>query len=187
MKYVFIDAEYTGEHALTTLVSLGIVTIGGEGLYLTLNDYEENQVTDWLRTNVLVDIDFSSAVSSKQAYETMAPWLEAYSAGEQVAVVSAGLGQDWMLMAELYKWGYPDAKYFHSLHHLPEFLNHGGHLDLRTLFTIAGYDPDIDRAEFGTVDNVPGKRHNALYVTKVISLRLSKQAYMSDKVLFHEV
>ena len=66
-------------------------------------------------------------------------------------------------MAELYKWGYPDARYFHSLHHLPEFLNHGGHLDLRTLFTVTGHDPDIDRFAFAGRDSIPGKRHNALH------------------------
>jgi hypothetical protein len=163
MKYVFIDAEYTGEHARTTLVSLGLVTGDGEEMYLTLSDFAEDQVTDWLRENVLADIDLNAAVSSKQAYETMAPWLAAYSAGEKVAVVSAGLGQDWMLMAELYKWGHPDAQYFHSLYHLPQFLNHGGHLDLRTLFTIVGCDPDMDRFEFANLENVTGKRHNALF------------------------
>lgn len=163
MKYVFIDAEYTGEHARTTLVSLGITTLAGDDLYLTLNDYDQDQVTDWLRENVLADIDQKSTISSEQAYGAMAPWLHAYSDGEQVAVVSAGLGQDWMLMAELYKWGYPEARYFHSLYHLPDFLNHGAHLDLRTLFTISGYDPDIDRFKFADLENVSGKRHNALF------------------------
>lgn len=163
MKYVFIDAEFTGEHACTTLVSLGIVTNEGDELYLTLNDYDEDQVTDWLRINVLSDIDPETRISSKQAYGKMAPWLEAYSGGKQVAVVSAGLGQDWMLMAELYKWGHPDARYFHSLYHLPDFLNHGRHLDLRTLFTITGHDPDMDRVEFADLQNHTGKRHNAVF------------------------
>ena len=99
MKFVFIDAEYTGEHARTTLVSLGLVTLENDELYLTLNDYAEDQVTDWLRENVLNDIPLDGRLDSKSAYAVMAPWLEAYSAGERVNVVSAGLGQDWMLMA----------------------------------------------------------------------------------------
>ena len=163
MKYVFIDAEYTGEHARTTLVSLGLVTLDGGELYFVLDDYDREQVTDWLRENVLADLEGETAVSSQTAYETMAPWLDDYSAGERVAVVSAGLGQDWMLMAELYKWGFPEARYFHSLYHLPEFLNHGGHLDLRTLFSVTGHDPDIDRFSFAGCENIPGKRHNALH------------------------
>tara|TARA_A100001011_G_C13721134_1_gene599667 strand:+ start:390 stop:572 length:183 start_codon:yes stop_codon:yes gene_type:complete len=48
MKYVFIDAEFTGEHAKTTLVSLGLVSFSGKELYLTLNDFDLDQVTDWL-------------------------------------------------------------------------------------------------------------------------------------------
>ena len=163
MKYVFIDAEYTGEHARTTLVSLGLVTIDGDELYFTLSDFDENQVTDWLRANVLADIDPMQSIASREAYERMAPWLASYSDGERVSVVSAGLGQDWMLMAELYKWGFPNARYFHSLYHLPDFLNHGGHLDLRTLFTITGNDPDIDRFQFAGRENLLGKRHNALH------------------------
>jgi len=163
LKFVFIDAEYTGEHARTTLVSLGLVTLENDELYLTLNDYAEDQVTDWLRENVLNDIPLDGRLDSKSAYAVMAPWLEAYSAGERVNVVSAGLGQDWMLMAELYKFGYPEAKYFHSLLHLPVFLNHGGHLDLRTLFHATGHDPDLNRFEFAGKNHIPGKRHNALH------------------------
>ena len=41
--------------------------------------------------------------------------------------------------------------------------------------------------KLASLQMVSQQRHNALYVTKVISLRPSKQAYMSDKVLFHEV
>jgi hypothetical protein len=163
MKYVFIDAEYTGEHARTTLVSLGLVNGDGEELYLTLNDYDPDQVTDWLRENVLADINPEPTITLKQAYEKMSPWLQDYSKGEQIAVVSAGLGQDWMLMAELYKWAFPEAKYFHGLYHLPDFLNHGKHLDLRTLFSIAGHDPDLDRSTFANKKNILGKRHNALH------------------------
>ena len=41
--------------------------------------------------------------------------------------------------------------------------------------------------KLASLQMVSQQKHNALYVTKVISLRPSKQAYMSDKVLFHEV
>lgn len=45
LKIVFIDTEYTGEHALTTLVSVDLVTLEGNGLCLALNDYDRDQVT----------------------------------------------------------------------------------------------------------------------------------------------
>ena len=43
-KIVFLDTEFTGEHIHTTLVSIGMVTLEGAELYLTLNDYDESQV-----------------------------------------------------------------------------------------------------------------------------------------------
>ena len=168
MKYVFIDAEFTGEHSQTTLVSLGLVDISGRELYLTLNDFDSDQVTDWLEKNVLLDIEAETRVSSRKAYEIMSEWLEVLSDGSDVAVVSCGLGADWILMAELYKWSVPNAKYFHSLYHLPEFLNHGKHLDLRTLFSITGYDPNIDRIEFAGKTKLDGKRHNALFDAHIV-------------------
>ena len=56
-KIVFIDTEFTGEHAYTTLISIGVVTLDGRELYITLNDYDKDQITDWLKENVLADID----------------------------------------------------------------------------------------------------------------------------------
>jgi DNA polymerase III epsilon subunit-like protein len=168
MKYVFIDAEFTGEHSKTTLVSLGLVDLDGNELYLTLNDYDLDQVTDWLKDNVLINIDKGLRISSKQAYEKMSNWLEKYSDGEDVSIVSAGLGADWILMAELYKWSVPGEKYFHGLYHLPKFLNHGKHLDLRSLFSVAGYNPDIDRVKFASKKEFTGDRHNAIYDARIV-------------------
>ena len=168
MKYVFIDAEFTGEHAKTTLVSLGLVDFDGNELYLTLNDYDLDQVTDWFRDNVLISINQSSRISSKEAYRKMSVWLEQCSNGEDVSMVSAGLSADWVLMAELYKWSVPGEKYFHGLHHLPKFLNHGKHLDLRSLFSVAGFNPDIDRSKFAGKKEFIGDRHNAIYDARIV-------------------
>ena len=83
MKIVFIDAEFTGEHALTTLVSLGLVNLEGDQLYVSLNDYSEDQVTEWLRENVLNQIDSTKSISSKEAFKLVSEWLENYSNGEK--------------------------------------------------------------------------------------------------------
>ena len=49
MKIVFLDLEFTGEHAYATPVSFGLVTLDNQELYVTLNDYSKDQVTDWLK------------------------------------------------------------------------------------------------------------------------------------------
>lgn len=167
MKFVFVDAEYTGEHAYTTLVSLGLVTLEGDSLYVTLNDYDRDQVTDWLRNNVLPMIDERQSVSSTEAYRTISAWLEAYADGRRINLVSAGLGSDLLLLFELWRHARPDLKYFHALHCLPVYLNHTKHFDLNTLFFVAGIDPDVSREAF--VDySVEGERHNALHDARVV-------------------
>ena len=49
MKIIFADTEFTGEHSKTTLVSAGFVTLDNKKLYITLNDYNKDQVTPWLK------------------------------------------------------------------------------------------------------------------------------------------
>jgi hypothetical protein len=38
-KLVFLDTEFTGLHASTTLISVGMDTLEGEEFQLCLNDY----------------------------------------------------------------------------------------------------------------------------------------------------
>lgn len=166
-KIVFLDAEFTGEHAYTTLVSLGLVTLEGEHLYVTVNDYARDQATDWLRENVLRYIDPRWSVSSAEAYQKVSRWLEAYSGGEPISLVSAGLLSDVILLYQLWRHSRPPGEPFHFLRHLPSYLNHSRHLDLNTLLFLAGVDPGTDRERFaaGAVD---GRRHDALHDARVV-------------------
>ena len=162
MKIVFIDAEFTGEHALTTLVSIGLVTFEGDQLYISVNDYSEDQVTEWLKDNVLNQIDSTKSISSEQAFKLVSRWLGDYSNGEKIHLVSAGKGADLILLFELWKFSEFGSKYFHSLHCLPNYLNHCEHFDLNTLFMVAGIKPDIDREYFAR-KSTSTNRHNAIY------------------------
>jgi hypothetical protein len=161
-QLVFIDAEYTGEHAHTTLVSLGLVAMDGRELYLTLNDYDRDQVTDWLKANVLSMIDPETTVDSVTAFRLLDGWLKEVAGGGRICLVSAGLGSDLLLLFELYRHSRPDLKYFHALHCLPDFLNHVEHFDLNTLFFAAGEDAASDRDAFLS-NAIAGHRHNALH------------------------
>jgi hypothetical protein len=167
MKLAFVDTEFTGEHAKATLVSLGIVGMGDEHLSLTFNDYDRDQVTPWLQSNVLDLIDAKKSVSQREGFQIVSAWFDKYSSGERVALVSAGKLLDLMLLWELWHFGKPDWKYFHHLHGLPEYFNHAGHLDLPTVFYLAGLDPNLDREAF-TGHSVQGRRHEALYDAKLV-------------------
>lgn len=178
---VFIDAEYTGEHAYTTLVSIGLVTLGGEELYITLSDFDRDQVTDWLEDNVLSMIDKESTVDSAAAFLRLDQWLRGVADGGRICLVSAGLGSDLLLLFELFRHSCPDLKYFHALHCLPEYLNHVEHFDLNTLFFVAGEDPACDRDAF-VAKRIPGVRHDALHdahLARSCFLKLLKTGHLS--------
>ncbi|MGP9820423.1 hypothetical protein ACTZWW_10440 [Salinarimonas sp. NSM] len=167
MKLVFCDAEFTGEHAHTTLVSLGLVDIDGNELYLRLSDFDETQVTPWLRENVLSMIPVESRIPSHAAYAKLGQWMETLSGGERIHLVSAGKGADIILLFELYKHAFPSLERFHALHCLPPYLNHTQHFDLNTLFFACGVDSDQARESY-LGRSVSPSRHDALYDAKVV-------------------
>ena len=74
-KKVFIDLEYTGQHQFTTLVSIGMVGENYEELYLTFNDYDQTQVTNWLKKNVINEIDSSKSISKMDGLKKIQKWL----------------------------------------------------------------------------------------------------------------
>jgi DNA polymerase III epsilon subunit-like protein len=157
-KIVFLDTEFTGVHTDTTLISVGMVTLEGSSLYVTLNDYDSNQINDWIRDNVLSLIDESKSVSGKEACLRISKFLERYSENERISLVSAGKLLDITLLFQLWHSLYPETKYF-NLKYLPPYLNHGAHFDLNTLFHVAGIDPDIDRNEFAGLHDYKRKHH----------------------------
>lgn len=183
MKIVFIDNEFTGIHAITTLISVGLVTLEGESLYVTLNDFNEDQVSEWVKDNVLGKINTSESISSLTACGVIQEFLDNYSQGEQVSLVSAGKMIDIILLFQLWHSKCPERKYFH-MDCLPSYLNHGAHFDLNTLFFVAGLDPDMDRAAFVEKDNVT--RHHALddaMIVRECFLKLVKEGKISDYVM----
>jgi len=180
LKIIFLDTEFTGEHQFATLVSIGIVTLSGEKFYVTLNDYNKDQVTEWLKSNVLSDIDSRESVGSKVAATKMTSFLKDYAGGNKLYVVSAGLGLDVVLFFELFKHlNDVSEKQFHALHDLPDYLSHHCTIDLNTLFRLVGVSPAESRAQYaGIIDE---SRHNSLSDAEVVRkcfLRLSKEPVM---------
>ncbi len=50
---IYFDTEFTGLHKNTTLISLGCVDENGRTFYAELTDYDESQMNDWIRENVI--------------------------------------------------------------------------------------------------------------------------------------
>lgn len=53
MRRIFFDAEFTGLHKGTTLVSIGLISDEGERFYAELTDFDETQCDEWIEKNVL--------------------------------------------------------------------------------------------------------------------------------------
>lgn len=166
-KKVFFDAEFTGEHQFSSLVSIGMVGENTESCYICFNGYEKNQVTVWLKENVLKDITHEKKFSYQEGFNLIKKWLENYSNGELVSLVSMGKTLDLVLFFQLWHLDYPEKKYFHNLYCLPHYLNHSKHYDLATLMMATNIDPDIDRETIVTIKE-KHNRHNALYDAKIV-------------------
>lgn len=169
MKFVFVDCEYTSTHHKTTLISAGLVTEEGDELYFSLNDYDKDQVSDWVRENVLIYIDETKSISSHQACLLLNVFLDKYSQGGKVGIVSAGKSLDILLIFQLWHTLYPELQYFSFERYLPDCLRHRNHLDLDTLFYSAGLDPDqVNREKFAGEAEGEIKKHDALYDAQIV-------------------
>lgn len=50
---LYFDMEFTGLKKDTTIISLGIVDQNGRSIYLEYTDYNESDVDDWIKENVI--------------------------------------------------------------------------------------------------------------------------------------
>jgi len=183
---IFFDAEFTGLHQNTTLVSIGLTSKDGRTFYAELNDFDQNQVDDWIRMHVLQNLLFHAPPEGQQEYWTqsrvtpemplhqawnlemrgnsdevansLTEWLSQF---ESIEIWGDCLAYDWVLFNQLFGHAFNIPK---NVHYIP--------FDICTLFKVHGIDPDINREEFaaGWLDNSRGRpqKHNALWDAKVI-------------------
>ena len=171
MTKVFLDTEFTGLHQQTTLVSIGMVSECGKTFYAEFNNYDLNQIDQWLQENVIdnltlngYDIDkdyhpYSDSVeyfgSTEEIEGAIGHWLHQF---DKVEIWSDCLAYDWVLFNQI--WGHafkiPDHVYY-----IP--------FDICTVMKIKGVDPDISRESYADMDgDVDGAKHNALWDAQVI-------------------
>lgn len=181
MTKVFFDTEFTGLHQNTTLISIGIISEDGRTFYAELNDYDTNQVDDWIQENVIGNLRFSAPPEgqqehwsqsrirtnislhqawnlemrgdSKEVRNGLEEWLTQFDSAE---VWSDCLSYDWVLFNQLFGHAFNIPK---NVYYIP--------FDICTLFKVKGIDPDINREDFAQLPSDPIK-HNALWDAKVI-------------------
>lgn len=53
---MFLDFEFTGLQQNTTPISLALVAEDGREFYAEFTDFDEKQINDWLKSNILANI-----------------------------------------------------------------------------------------------------------------------------------
>lgn len=169
---VFFDTEFTGLHKDTTLISIGLIAEDGKTFYAELNDYDESQVDEWLKENVIDNLLFNehkvllqkSQITGVQDYniksnkeavaDTLEIWLSQF---DKVEMWSDCLSYDWVLFNDLFGHAFNIPK---NVYYIP--------FDICTLFTLRNIDPDINREKFANLESGKDRKHNALWDAKVI-------------------
>lgn len=160
---LFFDFEFTGLHAGTTPISLGIVAENFGFFYAEFTDYDETQIErekdggEFIKTNVLYNLIlekqnlkendfyeyykgndlFAMKVRGNKSFiaEKLKKWL--FSFNTQLKMWGDCLHYDWVLFLDL----------FGSAFDLPECVYYIP-FDICTLFKVKNIDPDINREEF---------------------------------------
>ena len=163
---IFLDTEFTGLHAKTTLISIGLVADDGRKFYAELTDYSKSQVDDWLRDNVISNLVFESdaihEVESnggdiimvgchKDLKRELSAWLSKFG---EIEIWSDCLAYDWVLFNNIWGHAFNIPK---NVYYIP--------FDICTLMKMSGIDPDISKEEYAEV--VGGNKHNALFDAEI--------------------
>jgi hypothetical protein len=168
MTKVFFDTEFTGLHQNTTLISIGLVAETGESFYAELDDYDEKQVNDWIRENVIGKLLLKQKGltargnssqyfgNKKQLAAYLRTWLNQF---ESIEIWSDCLAYDWVLFCQIFGGAFEVPK---NVYYIP--------FDICTLFKEKGVDPDISREEFtkDIFQDDTMSKHNALHDAFVI-------------------
>jgi len=166
---IYFDTEFTGLHQKTTLISIGLVSECGKTFYAEFTDYDQSQVDDWIKDNVIsnLTLDVQSNIANndnwrllgdtRQIKEGLQVWLSQFSS---VRMVSDLPCFDWVLFCNIFGHAFNIPP---NVYYIP--------LDIVGLFEAKGIDNDISREEFALNDSHGlggSKKHNALWDAYVI-------------------
>lgn len=167
MSRIYYATEFTGLHAGTTLISIGLVTDDDKEFYAELTDYDDSQVDDWIQEHVLGNLLFNEfeTVSkqfgnitfvkgtSEEVGTQLQAWLRTFN---HVELWSDVCHYDMVLFQEL----------FGGASGVPGNVDYICY-DIATVFKMFGIDPNISREAF--IDKpIEGVKRNALHDAKVI-------------------
>jgi hypothetical protein len=173
---IFFDAEFTGLHRKTSLISIGMISESKRFFYAEFTDYDRSQVTPWIQRNVIDKLIFNNIeevpfmemledpkddpdenikcsimmkAHTSRIRTELTGWLhnESYEAGgKQLQMYTDCYAYDWMLLNDLIGLEGNALDIPAYVYYIP--------VDLSTMLFAAGVDPDINREEFCGVDKL---------------------------------
>jgi len=165
-------------HQHTTPMSLGMISYDGlHKFYVEFTDFDQNQLDDWLKENVIDN--FTLGHMAKNSFEQqgnsfffkgdtdwvvnhkfgMKRWLKSFDT--KIVCCSAGNSYDWILLRSLLHLKYKED--------LPNYLD-GWPFDIISIFRWEGFSPngsDVFKENFLKQKKI-SSRHNALFDANVI-------------------
>jgi len=199
---VYFDAEFTGLHKDTTLISIGLVSENGRYFYAEFNDYDKYQCDDWIKENVLNNLIYDDnfpetnnmnnrrmLVYGSKEYigHALKEWLKLLSEdnNKQIQMYCDCYAYDWMLFNDLICENGKALNLPDYIYYIP--------MDLSTALQLNGYDPDITREEFIRSqlklleflfplinDHGPAK-HNSLWDAYICKECFTKLSFLNDE------
>jgi len=154
---LFLDTEFTGLRKDTTLISIGIVAENEEIFYAEFTDYDETQVDEWVRDNVLSNLtneDYTIRGNKKFVTQKLQEWLSNF---KTIEFWSDCLAYDWVLFCDLFGGALNIPK---NVYYIP--------FNISTMFELNGIDPDVSREDFADISTNARTKHNALFDAWVI-------------------
>lgn len=155
---IYYDAEFTGLHRNSTLISIGLVSESGHYFYAEFTDYDKWQLNSWIIENVIDKLVLGKTGNNEgysivngnvvvkgttsQIKEHLLEWLqnEYKDYGKQIQFYSDCYAYDWVLLNDLI------CEYGNALL-LPKYIYYIP-MDLSTVLQMKDIDPDINREEF---------------------------------------
>ena len=209
MSRIYYDAEMTGLHRNTTLISLGMVSESGKYFYAEFTDYDSSQVNLWIRNNVLDNLIFDSPKfdiinatskgwnveicgTKEEIKKELLEWLdsELISTDNRTELeIENGATSFIEIFTDCYAYDWMllvDLLAGDAMS-MPEYISYIP-IDLSTLLWVLEEDPDITREEFIFSENknnsIPKglKKHNSLYDAYVIKECFEKVDQMLNAI-----
>lgn len=176
---IYFDTEFTGLHKDTTLISIGLVDEEDRLFYAEFTDYNKDQVDDWIRKNVINNLQLpDESPSTVFTHNSNNEWF----IRSDKSTISSALNT-WLLPYENITFVSDVCNYDSVL--LTDLITNGGTAsDMPKKISPVVYDINYDIAKYYKVPiteafdmsrediianfHISGIKHNALYDAKVI-------------------